>query len=738
MGDLNKGTTFVDGSTEVDAAGLHSLVEDATLTVSAITGKTAMTTLANEDRLLIHDYSESALRSVTYDVIKTAIAAATTPASVRKAVVQANSFAIGDVVRFNPAGTLYEKATAKFASVTFATGDVNAGTDRITLPTNTLVNSEPILFGSSGTLPAPLVSGVRYYAKKIDATTLEVYEDSGLATIIAITDVGSGTHTVYNELERAIALGIVSSAPDSSNFTVVFSGEVTGLSGFTAGKAYYLSGSTAGALTATPPTTYGQTVQPVLVATSTSAGIVVSSVASPLAAESVRSEHIANEAVGRTELSSDIVSLLDRNIGSDRQTVLHGAKDANGVADFLVPGTGLQVVLEASVSEPCIISFANGFDDVNGYNFVEKLIANQNFDSLPASTECFLYVDRSSVGALTYSYSLMTPEHGYSKTQYRNRHAFPRQYSSTGTNGVTIVASSQDATNQAYRAFNGERATYWQTGVTGVCDIRHQYTYKKAVNSYSIRCNDSASGAPTAWVFAGSNDGTTFTTLDSRSSITFSGTNAINTYTCANATAYAYYKLSISANNGGAVKVEVSELVLHEAIDHYYVIPEGTMYYWDGATWAAKTRVFVGEVRTGASTVSAGSTTAGLFTYAIRGIYASPLTAITSNSCYPLASAIGHPIVSLDLFSREDSNYTFNRASFITGTYTLIRPEIGYLLDDSQTSTNTLGGDPRLERLYSSIVAPGTYVTSDAASLTSNGAGETTFAEAYIVARRLF
>lgn len=734
MGDLNKGTTFVDGSTEVDAAGLHSLVEDATLAAAAITGKTAMTTPASEDRLLIHDYSESALRSVTYDVLKTAIAAATTPASVRKAVVQANTFAIGEVVRFNPAGTLYEKATAKFASVNFATTDVVIATERITIPTNTLVNSEPILFGSTGVLPAPLVSGVRYYAKKIDSVTLEVYEDSALATIVSLTDVGSGTHTVYNELERAIALGIVSSAPDSSNFTVVFSGEVTGLSGLTAGKAYYLSGSTAGALTATPPTTYGQTVQPVLVATSTSAGIVVSSVAVPLAAESVRSEHIANEAVGRSELSEDIVNLLDRNIGSDRQIVLQGAKDANGIADFLVPGTGLQVVLEADTAEPCIISFANGFNDEDGYNFVEKITTDQNFDSLAASSELFLYVNRDSSGVLTYLNSNRAPEYGFAKSTYRDRHAYPKLYAANSENGVVAVASSEASGFAAYKAFNGEKATYWRNNTTGTasCYIQMSYTYGKVINKYGIR-SQAVSGSPTAWTFEGSNDGSAWTTIETRSSITFTA-DELKTYETSNTTSYKYYKLTITGINGGAVACEIADILLCEAINHYYVIPEGTMYYHDGSTWTAVNRVFVGEVRTGASTVSSGSTTAGLFTYAIRGLYASTTQTFTvGNVATPLAVSMGHPLYSVEVFSRENEFYTYNVAP-----KSLLRAEISYLNNDAADETSTIGGYPRLERLYSSIVADGPTVTDDAYSYTSNGASTTAYCQAYIIARRLF
>lgn len=67
-------------------------------------------------------------------------------------------------------------------------------------------------------------------------------------------------------------LGIVSSVVDANNFYVVMGGYITGLSGLVAGTTYYLSDSSAGALTATAPTTVGYISKPVFVADSTTSG----------------------------------------------------------------------------------------------------------------------------------------------------------------------------------------------------------------------------------------------------------------------------------------------------------------------------------------------------------------------------------------------------------------------------------------------------------------------------------
>lgn len=74
---------------------------------------------------------------------------------------------------------------------------------------------------------------------------------------------------------NAEVVGVVESSVDANNFVVVYSGRITGLSGLTANTTYFLSAATAGLLTSTEPSTAGQISKPLLVATSTTAGIVM-------------------------------------------------------------------------------------------------------------------------------------------------------------------------------------------------------------------------------------------------------------------------------------------------------------------------------------------------------------------------------------------------------------------------------------------------------------------------------
>jgi len=75
-----------------------------------------------------------------------------------------------------------------------------------------------------------------------------------------------------------------------------------------------------------------------------------------------------------------------------------------------------------------------------------------------------------------------------------------------------------------------------------------------------------ANRAPNAWTMLGSNDGTNWDTLDTRSAQTAWSSGEARTFACATtSTAYRYFRLNITANNGDTY-LEVAELYLYEFI----------------------------------------------------------------------------------------------------------------------------------------------------------------------------
>lgn len=93
-----------------------------------------------------------------------------------------------------------------------------------------------------------------------------------------------------------------------------------------------------------------------------------------------------------------------------RQTVLSGPKDANGRADFLEQGTGLEVVTKNLSTDPLIMTFGDGFS-----RFGQRDVTVQNdealsWDNLPASeAEIFLYVDLLEDGTVQTGHTLLEP-----------------------------------------------------------------------------------------------------------------------------------------------------------------------------------------------------------------------------------------------------------------------------------------------------------------------------------------
>lgn len=85
----------------------------------------------------------------------------------------------------------------------------------------------------------------------------------------------SYTKAQADEDANSEVYGVVSAVADANNFTITTHGYVTGLSGLTAGAAHFLSADTAGAITATEPTTSGTISKPVLLADSTTSGYVM-------------------------------------------------------------------------------------------------------------------------------------------------------------------------------------------------------------------------------------------------------------------------------------------------------------------------------------------------------------------------------------------------------------------------------------------------------------------------------
>jgi len=86
-------------------------------------------------------------------------------------------------------------------------------------------------------------------------------------------------------------------------------------------------------------------------------------------------------------------------------------------------------------------------------------------------------------------------------------------------------------------------ATFWPE------PIRFDFGLGNAKISTKYIIKGSGVYSPKSWTFQGSNDNTTYTTLDTQTNITGWGASEEKTYTFANTTAYRYYQLYVTAGN---------------------------------------------------------------------------------------------------------------------------------------------------------------------------------------------
>lgn len=81
---------------------------------------------------------------------------------------------------------------------TFGSGDVDTGTETITITSHGFVDNEIVRLTSSGTLPVGLTTNTVYYIINATTNTFQLSETSG-GSAVDLTSGGSGTHTITND-----------------------------------------------------------------------------------------------------------------------------------------------------------------------------------------------------------------------------------------------------------------------------------------------------------------------------------------------------------------------------------------------------------------------------------------------------------------------------------------------------------------------------------------------------------
>lgn len=156
----------------------------------------------------------------------------------------------------------------------------------------------------------------------------------------------------------------------------------------------------------------------------------------------------------------------------------------------------------------------------------------------------------------------------------------PAMTSNTLPSGLVTASSIFSSTYDAYKAFDGSTSGSWQSA-NGLKTGYVSYTFKKGiiVGKYTIvsmSSNSSASAAPKDWTLEGSNDGLTWTVLDTQKSQTGWVALEKRVYSLNNTNKFKTYKVNITDNNGHASAVTIVEMELFERIKHVNSLDDNT------------------------------------------------------------------------------------------------------------------------------------------------------------------
>ena len=144
---------------------------------------------------------------------------------------------------------------------------------------------------------------------------------------------------------------------------------------------------------------------------------------------------------------------------------------------------------------------------------------------------------------------LQTQDGGYTND------VIPTMTSNT-VNGITVSASTNNAT--AYKAFNDNIAgtDYWLSDIdvtTGWLQVDLGIGNEKKIQKYTISSTAAMilNRMPKDWKFQGSNDGINWVDLDIQSNQVNWTASEKREYTFVNNTFYRFYRINVTANNGG-------------------------------------------------------------------------------------------------------------------------------------------------------------------------------------------
>lgn len=156
-----------------------------------------------------------------------------------------------------------------------------------------------------------------------------------------------------------------------------------------------------------------------------------------------------------------------------------------------------------------------------------------------------------------------------------SENAVPTMTSNTTPSGKVTFSSIFDSNYDGWKAFNKNESDSWNTlaGDNTNTWIQYEFPLANVVSSYSLLPLSTTSAnlnqMPNTWRFEGSNDGSNWDVLDSKSGVVWTSKN-YKTYPINNNNFYKFYRLFVISNNGhtnvciAEIKLETKNLIKNQ------------------------------------------------------------------------------------------------------------------------------------------------------------------------------
>jgi hypothetical protein len=306
-------------------------------------------------------------------------------------------------------------------------------------------------------------------------------------------------------------------------------------------------------------------------------------VASSLSSYWVKLERIANIITGSvspdgTNWAATDVGRIDAPIPDTIYAGLVVSSFVNGTLDTstfsnvqITGGDGDAPILSPAAPAALLASPGNGAVPLRwqssfgatSYTVKRATTSGGPYSIIASGITASSYTDTKANSGTTYYYTVTATNSAGTSDNSPEDSATPSFPLVNVASGGTANDSANNPTN-AGNAFDRNPGTQWfYSGVAGWLLFDLGAGHAQIFKHYTVTSsNDLVPRDPKDWVLQGSNDGSTWTTLDTQSNQTFTERYQLKAYSVASPASYRYYRLNITANNGDGSFTDLSELGL--------------------------------------------------------------------------------------------------------------------------------------------------------------------------------